>query len=923
MMQPPQQQQQAPPQHPPPPSGGPPGVQQLTGQFSQMGLRPPHQPPPPPTHPSSPYSQPSHAQQHPDLAGPPGGSGPVGYPGHYRPPSMDYTGAPPPQGMGPSPVPGMEAANQLPMLSEVDLSIASDPRFMRFTVSKIPNSQNNAAATKLPLGVVIQPMALDASGQDSIDVVNFGATGIVRCKKCRTYINPFVSWHDAGRRWRCNVCGTLNDVSSSYFNHLDQHGQRRDKHERPELSNGSVELVAPGEYMVRPPQPPVYLFVVDVSYSSVASGLLARTVETIKKNLDALPGDPRTQFGLVTFDSTVHFYHFKPSLKMPQVLVVPDISELFLPLPEDMLVNLKESREVIDLLLETLPGMYEKTRNMDSALGPALTGAYRVMAPVGGKMCVVLASMPTLGDGRLKPREELRALGTEREHAMLNPEESWYRTKAVEFSRVQISVDLFCVAPAGQQTPFMDLASLTALSKFTGGNLFYYPGFAVEKDGRKLEEEMGGILTRPTGFEAVMRVRATRGLKVTQFYGNYYIRGTDLLALPNCSSESVFGVEMAHDEAFLTASVICVQAALLHTTSSGERRIRVHTVAAPVTAVLQEVIASVDVDTLCNLMAKRMLEVALKTGLDAARHRLTQVCADLLRSCRAFSAHQPQGGASGYHQQQQQQPAGIPSTLELLPLYTMAMTKNVAFRGGTDIRPDLRTYMMQLFSVMNVATSRAFIHPNLFALHTMGNEAGLPVPPSKDSSTDEATLPPTAGRQKIRLPVAVNLSGERFVSEGIYLLENGVSLYLWVGARADPRQLAALFGGMTSVEGTDGGILAQLFEEGKEEGDYARRVHAIVQALREERSLRWLQVQVVKEGDAGLEASSLYRNLVEDRAAFSGGQYSYAEFMGMVSRGGGGGMPGGMGGGAQGVVGGMGGGPPPGMGYPPPSSVMR
>jgi hypothetical protein len=94
-------------------------------------------------------------------------------------------------------------------------------------------------------------------------------------------------------------------------------------------------------------------------------------------------------------------------------------------------------------------------------------------------------------------------------------------------------------------------------------------------------------LTRPTGFEAVMRVRVTRGLKVTQFHGSYYIRGTDLLALPNCSCDSVFGVELAHEEAFLTASVICVQTALLHTTSTGERRIRVHTLAAPVSQIIQ------------------------------------------------------------------------------------------------------------------------------------------------------------------------------------------------------------------------------------------------------------------------------------------------------------------------------------------------
>lgn len=51
---------------------------------------------------------------------------------------------------------------------------------------------------------------------------------------------------------------------------------RRDKSQRPELCKGSVELVAPGEYMVRPPQAPVYVFVMDVSYAAVASGMVAQ-----------------------------------------------------------------------------------------------------------------------------------------------------------------------------------------------------------------------------------------------------------------------------------------------------------------------------------------------------------------------------------------------------------------------------------------------------------------------------------------------------------------------------------------------------------------------------------------------------------------------------------------------------------------------
>jgi len=115
-----------------------------------------------------------------------------------------------------------------------------------------------------------------------------------------------------------------------------------------------------------------------------------------------------------------------------------------------------------------------------------------------------------------------------------------------------------------------------------------------------------------------MRVRATRGIRFSNFYGNYFIRGafaavmslllflcviiaraktvvrtrklsssvfdvhflivfaflecatvlhynnlfstgTDLLALPNCTSDSSFSLDMAYDETVLSAQAITIQ----------------------------------------------------------------------------------------------------------------------------------------------------------------------------------------------------------------------------------------------------------------------------------------------------------------------------------------------------------------------------
>jgi protein transport protein SEC24 len=475
----------------------------------------------------------------------------------------------------------MGGAPPLPTLDEVDLSIVCNPNFLRCSVSKIVSTQAQANASRLPLGVVCKPLAGDKGIiNDDIEVVDFGATGIIRCKRCRTYINPYVTWADNGRRWRCNICGMLNDVPSTYFSHLDAKGHRRDRDQRPELTKCSIEFVAPGDYMVRPPQPPVFFFVIDVSEPSVSSGMIQSAVNAIKRSLDDLPGSPRTQVGFITFDHQIHFYNLKSSLKSPQMLIVSDIHDVIIPLPDDLLVNLQESRSVVDSFLEALPTMFKSNTMSQSCTGPALMAAKRVIQHVGGKLLLFQSTLPSLGEGALKMRENPRLLGTDKEHTLLNAEDPWYKTNSVDFSRLQVCVDTFLFS-----AQYTDLATIAVLSKYSGGSTYYYPGFYGARDGTKFEKELCKCLVRATAFEAVMRIRATRGLRFSNFYGNYFIRGTDLLALPNCTADSTFALDLAYDEPTLPAQVITIQAALLYTNSVGDRRIRVHTMLLPVTTV--------------------------------------------------------------------------------------------------------------------------------------------------------------------------------------------------------------------------------------------------------------------------------------------------------------------------------------------------
>lgn len=51
--------------------------------------------------------------------------------------------------------------------------------------------------------------------------------------------------------------------------------------------------------------------------------------------------------GFVTYNKVLHFYNVKSSLAQPQMMVVSDVADMFVPLLDGFLVNVNESRTVI------------------------------------------------------------------------------------------------------------------------------------------------------------------------------------------------------------------------------------------------------------------------------------------------------------------------------------------------------------------------------------------------------------------------------------------------------------------------------------------------------------------------------------------------------------------------------------------------
>ncbi|KAJ1325569.1 protein transport protein SEC24 [Microdochium nivale] len=711
------------------------------------------------------------------------------------------------------------------------------PKYMRSTLNAAPTTHSLLKKSKLPFALVIQPYAALHDIDDQVPVVQDQV--IARCRRCRTYINPYVVFLDQGHRWRCNMCNLTNDVPQAFD--WDAAAQKSvNRWDRAELNHSVVEFVAPQEYMVRPPQPLVYLFLFDVSYAAVSSGLLATSARTILDSLNRIPNaDRRTRIGFIAADSSLHYFAIPKDTDEhieTNMLVVSDLDEPFLPVPQDLLVPLTESRNSIENFLAKLPEMFQNNQDNGSCMGSALRAGHKLISPLGGKMVVLSASLPTLGVGALTMREDKKLLGTSKESSLLQTANSFYKSFAVECSKNQVSIDMFLFS-----SQYQDVASLSNLPRYTGGQTWFYPGWNAGRaeDAMKFASEFSDFLSSEIGLEAVLRVRATTGLRMSTFYGNFFNRSSDLCAFPAFPRDQCYVVEVAIDEN-LQKNVVCLQAGVLYTTCNGERRIRVMTLALPTTTSMADLYASADQCAITTYFSHKAVERALSSGLDAARDALQSKLIELLQTFKKELAGGSMGGGG----------LQFPANLRGLPVLFLGLIKNVGLRKSAQIPSDLRSAALCLLSTLPLPLLMQYIYPRLYSLHDMPDNAGVP-----DPETSQIVLPPP-----------INLSSERFVSYGLYLIDDGQTQFLWIGRDAVPQLLDDVFGVADRTQIRVGkGTIPEL------DNDFNERVRAVIQKSRDHLSrgvgsITVPHLYIIREdGEPSLKlwAQTL---LVEDRA---------------------------------------------------------
>ncbi|CAO1626197.1 unnamed protein product [Parajaminaea phylloscopi] len=638
--------------------------------------------------------------------------------------------------------------------------------------------------------------------------------------------------------------------------------------------------MGPGKATVRAPRPLTYFFAIDVSYSAVRSGSLRAATDSIREALygpreangtngqgaeaDGAEASTSTApspagFGLphgsrvafLTFDRALHFYNLSAELDSAQMLVVADIDEPFVPISDGLLADPWDSRHVVEGLLDNLPTIFADNMSSEAALGSAIRGAQACLSTIGGQVNVFLSTIPTVGPGSLKHREDTKLYGTDKEKQLFVPADGFYRGVAEECVEAGIGINSF-VFPS----QYIDVASISALCGTTGGDIFFHPRFDPVRDGVKLQGQVQRTVLREVGYNATVRLRCSNGLNPTQHYGNFYQRNATDLEFGNIDADEAISVLLKHDGRLDEKREAHFQCALLYTTSYGERRVRCHNIAVPVTNLLGNVFRYADLDSTIAYYAKEVSTLAQNKSLQDLRHYLTDRCAKILLAYKKNCA-----ASSGPQQ------LILPESFKLLPLYVLCINKSKAIKGG-NVTSDVRVHHMRVLRSMGVGNIMAFLYPRMIALHTMSPEDGRPIKIQQEDGTEVEGA-------RTKCPTLMRPSFQRMQGHGAYLVENTDNCLLWIGAEVNPRFLDDLYG-VQSLDELD----PRMTTLPKLPTNLSGQVRALVASFAAQRNKPSLPVLVARQNrDASeVEAANM---LVEDE---NNGAMSMVDYLCHVHR---------------------------------------
>jgi len=368
---------------------------------------------------------------------------------------------------------------------------------------------------------------------------------------------------------------------------------------------------------------------------------------------------------------------------------------------------------------------------------------------------------------------------------------------------------------------YLDVATLSELCRATCGKFKWLRvgnecGIAIRGDdsdrlsandsftAEQLREELKRSALAYSGSDVVFKLRCSHGVQVKSYspslpLGNIIGDGivdSAELEMSHMDSSSTIAVLLEHKVGGVVDTresgkrgseppLVFFQSAVLYTTMTGRRRVRVSTLGLVTSKVPADVFRSADLGTVTTILTRQAIsDIDRKDegSLHIARDNVFQNCVSILANYRMHTTARTSPDSQLI----------LPESLQLLPLFCLSLRKNRMFRHSLhktmpSSKPfptaDERAYHISCGRMVLPNLALQSVHPNLLQISDMRTRDGEWItPPTLETNNfiDEEVI--TASMRAVcQLPKSMNPSISCLDADGMYILDDRFAFYLFVG----------------------------------------------------------------------------------------------------------------------------------------------
>lgn len=704
-------------------------------------------------------------------------------------------------------------------------------RFARSSCMMVPESASNLSKSEFKFSVVFTPFAEQTEKEETVSVADKRESPILRCERCRCFVNPGFQFKENYQKYVCNMCDLEGSVPFGCF---DLSAKMDAQY--PETKFGVYDFIVPDSYRQKDVRRHNVLMCFDMSYESLINSSFFHTLANITAVLDNLEDD--TGLGFVLYDTTVSFFRAEDDEEEVSIVRCADPDNPASLSHAELFLSPKKDRAKIDRLISFLQKFAETRYNINhnelKTSPHCLEVLSRTLLEIfkeGPGHVLLFSSVNRKSGSAAKPIPKTSSF---------RPKESVFSKYGESLALLGVTVDLFVTADKQVELP-----SISFLANCTGGNVYFYNNFRSNSDSESLYYDTFRAITAFRGLDVVCRVRVSGGLQIQDYHtpkGKIYTLDFQLSSL---TADQHIVANLQLGENLKNRKYVYVQLVNLYTDSYGTCLMRIINLSLKVSAEMSIFFKNLDCDAYIYTLMRHYTDLlSSKASIETSEMAMKQ-------AYKLFKYYRYDIG--GRYEAKE---FALPDRIKFFPLYLSSMLSRSCFNQKAQVNnDDFNYYTSVSLTQMHLSKLCFNLYPKVFNLWQV----------FQDEQEEKSKVGRIGVNGLPMLPNSVAANLVMIKPEGVYLIDNGLNFYLNVRHSASEQLLQQLLG----IENFAGLKTPMTFPT--LETEFNALVHTIVNRLRGIKSGPIQSVLVIAEND---DNTYRIRNcFVEDAATYTSNNY--------------------------------------------------